>query len=302
MKHIIHKELQDISPYVRICVRTKTYPGWSILSRVIYDHELVLTSSGHGEMIIGGETYKASKGDLFLIKPGVVHSMIASAEDPYETLVVHFDFFYERDRNFWPHKKFYVGEEAEEIPDKHLLREVPVFEKTLVFPDYIRIQNYTALEVLMRKLIELYNSEEYAKELLLKAYLMEVLHLLLEEIHQEKFQSGQTLGFEKIKKAYTYIHENYREKIHVDTLASLCNLSTNYFATLFKQQTGYAPNEYMIRVRIEKAKFLLRESGYTVSEISEQVGFNDIHYFSYYFKKIEGLSPTHYRMTVKEEA
>jgi AraC-like DNA-binding protein len=54
---------------------------------------------------------------------------------------------------------------------------------------------------------------------------------------------------------FEYINEGYREKIKVEELAALCNLSTNYFSTVFKQHTGYSTKEYIIRIRIEKALF-----------------------------------------------
>lgn len=297
---MIHKELQDINPYVRICVCTKTYPGWSLVNRIIYDHQLVLTSSGRGTVTIGRRSYNASRGDLFLIKPGLVHGFEPDDEAPFEMLVVHFDFFYERDRNFWPHKKFHLsgGETKEDMPEKHLLRDIPVFEKNMVFPDYMRLRNYTAVEVLMRKLIDLYAANVPGKELSLKSYFLEVLYLIYSEIIGGKTGGNIANGFEKIKNAFDFINKRYMDKIKIEDLASMCNLSTNYFSKLFKQHTAYSPKEYIIRVRIERAKVLLSQSSLSVSEICEHVGFSDIHYFSFCFKKFEGLSPSQYRSTV----
>lgn len=296
MYNIIHKELQEINPYIRVCRYTETHPGWSLIERIIYDHQLVLVVKGVGETIVGGKSYKSSPGDCYLIKPGVVHSFIASDNNPYDMLVVHFDFFYERDRNFWPHKKFHL-EEGSDVPEKHLLRDVPMFEST-IFPDHLPIDNYSAVEVLMRRMIDIYGSEAPGKELLLKAYLLEILFTVYSVLKENKSSNITDPGFEKIKKAFDYINENYPQKINVQELAALCSLSTNYFAGIFKTQTGYAPNEYIIRLRIDKAKQLLAKSHSTVSEISEKVGFGDIHYFSYYFKKIEGMSPSQYRQSM----
>jgi AraC-like DNA-binding protein len=296
MYNIIHKELQDINPYVRVCRYTETYPNWSLIDRIIYDHQLVLVVKGFGETIIGGKSYKSSLGDCYLIKPGVVHSFIACEKNPYDMLVVHFDFFYERDRNFWPHKKFHL-EEGTEVPEKHLLRDVPMFEST-IFPDNLPLSNYSVVEVLMRKMTDIYNSGIHGKELLLKAYLLEILFTVYSTLEENKSLNISNPGFEKIKKAFDYINENYSQKINVQELAVLCSLSTNYFASIFKAQTGYAPNEYLIRLRIDKARQLLAKNFNTISEISEMVGFGDIHYFSYYFKKIEGMSPSQYRQSM----
>lgn len=147
-------------------------------------------------------------------------------------------------------------------------------------------------------MIDIYDSGAFGKELLLKAYLLEILYTVYSSLVKDNPSNNNARGFEKIKKAFDYINEQYANKINVHDLAVLCSLSTNYFASLFKQQTGYAPNEYIIRVRIEKAKMLLTKSEDTISEISEKIGFGDMHYFSYYFKKIEGMSPSQYRQSV----
>jgi AraC-like DNA-binding protein len=294
----IHKELQEVNPYIRICVLTKTYPGWRSLNRIIYDHEIVLILSGYGEVIIEDRKYECSRGDLLLIRPGSVHSMTARDEDPFNMYVVHFDFFYERERNFWPHKKIYVNQDEVNIPDEHLMRYVPVFENSFIFPEHMKVSNYSLLEILMKKLIDLQNAVQPVRELVSKAYLTEVLSILYDEATSKKAVQPFNAGFEKIKPAFDYINGNIEKNIRISELAAMCCLNGNYFGNLFKQQTGYSPNAYIIKTRIEKAKALLLENHHTISEVSEMVGFNDLHYFSFYFKKIEGMSPSAYRHTV----
>ena len=300
---MIYRELQELNPYVRICVCTRTNPRWAIHNRIIYDHQFVLTSQGRGTVILDGRSYDASKGDLFLIKPGVIHSFIADPQAPFDMLVIHFDFFYERERNFWPHKKYELseGETQDCLPEKYLLREVPVFDKKMTFPDYIRLQNYTPAEVLMKKLIDMNSEVIPGKELIVKSYFLELLYLIYTESLgvASRSDSEQVSGFEKIRKAYEFINQYYMEDLKLETLAKLCSLSTNYFSAVFKQNTGYSPKEYISRLRIERAKTLLAQGEQPVNEIGDQVGFHDIHYFSSYFKKLEGMSPSQYRATVR---
>lgn len=298
---MIDMELQEINPYVRISVCTPTHPDWRLTDRIIYDHQFVLISHGKGIVRIREKEYHASKGDLFLIKPGLVHGFIADREAPFEMLVTHFDFFYERERNFWPHKKYHLeeGEAPDHIPDQELIRDVPVFDRNMIFPDYIRLQNYISVEVLMKKLIDLNGSLMPGKELMAKSCFFELLYVVYTEAVRGRDGSGQLEEFEKIKKAFSCMNERFMENLKIGQLASLCNLSTNYFSALFKKQTTYSPKEYIIRLRIEKAKALLTESALAVNEISEQVGFHDLHYFSFYFKKYEGISPSQYRSMVR---
>jgi len=57
---MLNKELQEINPYIRFCVCTKTNPQWPLTNRIIYDHQLVLTNDGKGIVNIMGKTYNAS--------------------------------------------------------------------------------------------------------------------------------------------------------------------------------------------------------------------------------------------------
>lgn len=297
---MIYRELQELNPYVRICVRTVADADWALCGRIIYDHQFVLVSKGKGTVLLGEQHRTASKGDLFLIKPGMVHGFIADKEDPFEMLVIHFDFFYEKDRNFWPHKKYHLseGESEADLPDKYLLREVPVFDGNMSFPDYLKLQDYTQAEILMRKLIDLSEAVMPGKELLVKSVFLEFLYLVWSQM-KGGLQKERTDGFEKIRKAYEYMNEHYMDELKLDQLAALCSLSTNYFSALFKKQTSYSPKEYLLRVRIEKARALLVQSEATITEVGERVGFHDIHYFSFYFKKFQGVSPSQYRAALQ---
>jgi len=98
-----------------------------------------------------------------------------------------------------------------------------------------------------------------------------------------------------IEKAVNYIHINYHKDITVAALAALVGLERSYFSKLFYQTTGYPPQTYILKYRIEKARELLKTTGLTINEISECTGFSDGFYFSRAFKKCVGSSPAAYR-------
>ena len=103
-----------------------------------------------------------------------------------------------------------------------------------------------------------------------------------------------------VKAAFEYINEHYQEDVRVEMLAELCNLSNSYFSTLFKRHITLPPKKYLMKIRLEKAKELLVQSDETITRICEAVGFQDIHYFSQYFKNQEGYSPSTYRIRFKK--
>lgn len=89
-----------------------------------------------------------------------------------------------------------------------------------------------------------------------------------------------------------YIHEHYAEDITLDKMASQLYISKNYLNQLFKKVTGETLTNYVIRVRIEKAKTLLKDGNHLIYEVSEMVGYQNVPYFSTLFKKYCGVSPS----------
>ncbi|WP_019909153.1 response regulator transcription factor [Paenibacillus sp. HW567] len=89
-----------------------------------------------------------------------------------------------------------------------------------------------------------------------------------------------------------YIHNHYAEDITLELLASQLYISKNYLNQLFKKVTGETFTNYVIRVRIEKAKALLLDGSHLIYEVSEMVGYQNVPYFSTLFKKYCGVSPS----------
>lgn len=100
-----------------------------------------------------------------------------------------------------------------------------------------------------------------------------------------------------IQAALLTIQKNYTEPIQVSLLAKEAGFSVEHFSRVFKYVTGMSPINYIISCRIQHAEHLLTHTSLSVSEIATTSGFNDINYFSRYFKKIHNLSPTQYRKT-----
>lgn len=98
-----------------------------------------------------------------------------------------------------------------------------------------------------------------------------------------------------ISKVRKYIDEHLEEELSVASLASRFYITPNYFSKLFKKVMGEGCNEYIVRKRIEKARFLLETTNFRNGKIAMMVGYRDINYFSLAFKKHTGYSPTSYR-------
>ena len=106
-----------------------------------------------------------------------------------------------------------------------------------------------------------------------------------------------------LKTAVDFIDEHYMdEDISLNTAANVANVSSNHFSALFSQNMGQTFIEYLTTLRMNKAKELLRCTGMRSSEIAGEVGYKDAHYFSYLFKKTQGMTPSEYRKAREEKA
>ena len=98
-----------------------------------------------------------------------------------------------------------------------------------------------------------------------------------------------------VRLAKQYIRENYQRNINLEDVAKFIGFSGSYFSTLFKKETGLGFNQYLIDVRMEKAKELLKGSDNTVTRVCHMVGYSDIKHFNLVFKRSVGMTPGEYR-------
>lgn len=98
-----------------------------------------------------------------------------------------------------------------------------------------------------------------------------------------------------IKKAIIYMYNNYVQKLSLLDVADHCYISSWHLSKLLNQYTGKGFFEIVNRIRIDKAKELLKGSTAKIQEISDIVGFQDVTHFSRIFKNYEGISPKDYR-------
>ena len=94
------------------------------------------------------------------------------------------------------------------------------------------------------------------------------------------------------------IREHYTEELSLTSLATKYNISMGRLSMMIKEQLQVNFSDYIASLRIQRAKELLRDDGYSIQEIAEIVGYNDYFYFTKVFKKVEGISPSKYRKSM----
>lgn len=99
----------------------------------------------------------------------------------------------------------------------------------------------------------------------------------------------------EIEKTIEFIYQHFGRKLNVTDLAVIASMSESHFIRIFKKETGYSPMEFLIKVRIDKAKKLLRSGTKNVTEVSLECGFSSISHFSSSFTKHTGMTPSEYQ-------
>ncbi|MGG1639476.1 ABC transporter substrate-binding protein [Paenibacillus sp. NRS-1760] len=154
--------------------------------------------------------------------------------------------------------------------------------------------------------IPLYHSVELMSKEWREPELLEKLHIKMlfyqfayELLSQMSSQNVKTQKVDLVSQVVRYIHEHSSDRVTLDELAELLDCSVSYLSRKFKHATGKSPIEYLIAVRIDKAKELLQNTDATLQEIAESVGFSDDSYFNRMFKKHVGMSLGQFKAKVQ---
>lgn len=126
----------------------------------------------------------------------------------------------------------------------------------------------------------------------IKSYYIELCKKMMQKVSNNRENDQVNL----VKRATSFIQKNYPNKdLDIQYICENLHISASYFSKLFKIQTKETVVEYITKIRMEKSKELLRTSSMKVFEISQSVGYEDQHYFSYNFRRKTGMTPTEYR-------
>ncbi|MDR6551764.1 AraC family transcriptional regulator [Paenibacillus qinlingensis] len=124
--------------------------------------------------------------------------------------------------------------------------------------------------------------------------------LICELMGQLQHQQMEQDSPDMVLQAVRYIDEHYAEPITADTLAMLFNSSSRTMQRMFNKRLGLGPIDYLMQIRIDKAKELLSGTKAGLKDISEAVGYLDNYYFSRLFKRYTGVSPSMYRESMQQ--
>ncbi len=234
----------------------------------VRDHYLIhYVLSGKGTFQVDGKVYHLTKNQGFLICPQIVTYYEADNNDPWTYAWVGFN-----------------GIKAEQyLRYAALSRCTPIF--TYDESNYI--------EKCFEQMLQ-FSQLKLSSEIRLQG----LLYIFLSELIEKAASKNACFNNQKdlyIKKAVQFMEANYSRHISIEQLAAYLGLNRSYFSALFKSVIQATPQEFLVKLRMDKASALLTHSNLSISEVSRSVGYEDPLSFSKIFKKVKGYSPKEYK-------
>lgn len=250
--------------------------------------ELVYMDRGEIEVVADKDTRILTQGEAIFHQPDEFHSFRALHEIAPNVIVITFDC----DSIAMDHFKEKVIRFDQE--ERNRLAEI-MNEGINAFVTPFRYP-------LVRRANAPIGSEQ-----LIRCYLEALLIRLLRKIHDDSVVSSPYVlsahdyDDELVKQALEFMKDHITEGISLSEISASLHVSKTKLKDLIKRSTGLTVMELFNRMKIERAKILMREQPYNFTEISQLLGFSSIHYFSKTFRKATGMSPTEYSRSIKSK-
>ena len=229
---------------------------------------------GHGWYKIGDQRYEVGPNEFFILPQNQEHAYGSDAEHPWSIYWVHFG-----------------GNALAEF------NNMQVVEKHWKPARITGNDEIVALFKRMFKTLQL----GYSTDNLLFANMC-LNHFLTLFLYSSRHADAMdTAKLDCVDNAILYMRERINENISLVDLSKHYNYSVSRFSNLFKRKTGYAPIDYFLQMKMQKACQQLDFSNQSIKEIAFGMGFDDPYYFSKRFRTIIGVSPKKYRMLKKNE-
>jgi AraC-like DNA-binding protein len=251
--------------------------------------ELTYFHKGTGTCLVDDKEFIARKGDLLVFNNVELHTIIPDRQENLILVVLY----------FLPELLYKPGDNGMNLEYLKLFYYRSSEFDNLVPSREVKKHN---LDILIKKIFcELKNKDDYyrlSSTTLLQEALIELLHYYKGKNFQfesELEYNKKLADIDKLKNTFVLIMNNYTDNITLEDAARSACMSPQYFCRFFKKVTGTTFKEYLLRIKIDKAKELLMKYNISATEIAYQVGFENLSYFFRVFKKFTGLNPMEFR-------
>ncbi|MGN1007420.1 MAG: AraC family transcriptional regulator [Butyricicoccus sp.] len=239
--------------------------------------EIIYVAGGQGIYTVNGSVFHARKGDLLIMNPNTVHSVVSDPNDALDawTLTV-------------------TGVKLDDLPEGYIISPG-------AYPYYAAGESGETIRLMLERIMDAYTQDstgDYVNDLthVLGLSLLLIAHRMVEhnDSHArptEKESARRQIALDVLH----YIDKNYRQTIKIDQLASQFHVSGSHLAHLFSTEFGISPINYQISRRMSDAQWQLIRTNHSVSAIARAVGYENPYHFTKLFTKHIGLHPQAFR-------
>ena len=261
---LMYKSTSDLSLYSAGYEECPS--GYGYGPKIRSYHLIHFVLYGKGELHINEHIFQLSAGDAFFIPAGKVSYYQASKEDPWCYAWVSF---------LGINSQMYLYQLMTSTDDVYIVHGLDNQKyKERIF-EIISLQGVSTSRYFQANGI-----------------LFQIMAMLFDDINFQESNWGKNSVVDEVK---FYLDINYAEKIKLQDVAKSFGIHPNYLTRIFHEKYGISPKQYLISLKLKKARRLLTTTELSVSVISSSLGFDDQLAFSKIFKKEFAVSPSEYR-------
>lgn len=246
--------------------------------------ELVLVLGGRGRHVLEGESFPVSAGNVFVVQGQQVHCF----RDREELILVNV--MYDP-----RHVPLPVGLLRRLPGYSALFMLEPTFRSAHQFSSRLQLdrEDLGAAEALSERIEAESEQERPGHEAVLLGLLVELMVFLSRRYGESDVRESRALL--QMGKLISALEQRFNEPWTLAQMARLAHVSRTNLLRVFRQATGKSPIDYLIGLRVEAAKRLLRQSALSMTDIALGTGFGDSNYFARQFRIVTGRTPTAFR-------
>ena len=248
--------------------------------------ELVYADKGDVTVFADDKSFVLEQGNVIFHKPNEWHNVRANGVDAANITIITFA-SPSKAMSFFENKILSVGQKQKELLSKIVSEYTNAFKTPLNDPYTTHLERRSDAAV--------------ASEQLIKLFLCEFLILFLRNDPSGRQRTVRSIHSSDatLNLLINYMEQNITKTVTLKELMEYSGTNRTAIENIFRENLGRGAVEYFLILKIELAKKYLREDNYNITQISEILGYSSIHYFSRQFKKITGMTPTEYLLSIK---
>ena len=255
------------------------------------EFEVIYVSRGSGTFKIDTLTYTVEQGNLIIINSQELHSAFCDNEEGCD----YFAFVFGMN---------YLCADKEDICQKRYIDPLLTGKRKII--NYISGNNEWEIECIeiVKKIVNAFSKKKDYYELYIKGCLYQMINIVyinnsIKEVQENFSKSSESI--ESIKKVIEFINKNYSNKISINDLAPIANMSKYHFIRTFGSIIGVSPVKYINMVRINEAASLLQSGCSNITEVANKCGYDNVSYFIKTFKTYKRETPYKYKKIFQKQ-